>query len=251
MLVVLPPSETKVSGGLTGHTLDVPTLSFPSQEPVRRSLVEQVVTLSGDLERALVALKLGPKGDGDIERNRTLLTSFTLPALARYSGVLYDALDQPHLGRASAWADDHVAIFSALFGLVRATDLIPAYRLSFDSALPAGSPVKQWASVSGALWDDVPGFVLDLRSEGYRTLAPVPLDRGVFVNLVQPGPRGSRKALGHTNKSVKGQLVRMMALDGANITSIADAVAWGSARGWDFDQESYAAGRIDLVVSGS
>jgi uncharacterized protein len=251
MLVVLPPSETKVSGGIDNQTLDVSALSFPVQNPVRLTLIEQVVELAQDPTRAMAALKLGPKGLGEIERNQDVLSSPVLPAIERYTGVLYDALDATGLGSASAWVTSHVGIFSALFGLVRASDLIPAYRLSFDSGLSLGKPQTQWASIVDSLWADVSGFVVDLRSEGYRALSPVPETAGVFVNLVQPGPVGQRAALGHANKSVKGRVVKAMALDGLEISSVQDLVSWGKGAGWTFDADSLRAGRIDLVVSGS
>jgi cytoplasmic iron level regulating protein YaaA (DUF328/UPF0246 family) len=251
MLVLLPPSETKVSGGLDNQSLDVSALSFPVQNSVRLRLIEQVLELSQDPTRARAALTLGPKGLGEIERNQQLLSSPVLPALERYTGVLFDSLDARGLGAASTWATSHIAIFSALFGLVRASDLIPAYRLSFDSRLSQGKPQTQWASVVDSLWADVPGFVVDVRSEGYRALAPVPDTVGVFVNLVKPGPLGERTALGHANKSVKGRLVRAMALDGLEVSSVQELASWGQGAGWSFDADSLHAGRIDLVVSGS
>lgn len=251
MLVVLPPSETKVSGGVTGHTLDVSSLSFPVQEPTRRKLLDQVKNLSLDPDKARIALKLGPKGLPEIERNQTLFTSPTLEALSRYTGVLYDALDAASLGSAASWARDNIAIFSALFGLVRATDMIPAYRLSYDSSLPDGSPVVQWSGIAREIWAQAPGFVVDLRSEGYRSLAPVPEGKGVFINLVQQASGGVKKALGHANKSVKGQLVRAMATEGIQASSIDELVSWGEKTGWYFDGDSLAHGRIDLVISGN
>jgi hypothetical protein len=251
MLVVVPPSETKVSGGRDDQVLDVSALSFPLQNPTRLSLLEQVEKLSLDPKKALAALKLGPKGHSEIERNQQIRFSGVMPALERYSGVLYDALDSATLGPGAAWAAKHLAIFSALFGLILSTDLIPAYRLSYDSRLSRGTPTTQWADVSDILWSEVRGFVVDLRSEGYRRLAVVPETRGVFVNLVQPGPVGQRKALGHANKSVKGQLVRAMARDGVQLDSVDDLIAWGAVASWNFDQESLTDGRIDLVISGS
>lgn len=252
MLVVLPPSETKVSGGQDGTRLQWGALSFPAQNPTRQILAGQLVELSADLDEARRALGLGPKGDGEIVRNRELMSSPTLPALSRYTGILYDALDVDTLPPASrTWALEHVAVFSALFGAIRASDPIPAYRLSWDSALPSGKPQVQWASVAGSLWDDVPGFILDLRSEGYRSLAPLPQNRGVWVNLVRPGALGARKPLGHANKATKGRITRALALGIVELSSVAELVAWGNKAGFSFDHSSYRDGQIDVVVSGS
>lgn len=252
MLVLLPPSETKTAGGKPGSSLDIGQLSFSVQNAVRSTLLEQVVELSGNESAALKALKLGPKGAPEVQRNRDVLSSPVMPALERYTGVLFDALDPSSLPpRAHSWVMDTVAVFSALLGVIRASDPIPAYRLSFDSKLSGGPLASQWAVVAPTLWEEVPGFVLDLRSEGYRKLAPVPADRGVFVALVTEGPLGSRPALGHANKSVKGRLVRALAESGAQLESVQDVVSWGAAHGYHCDADSLGEGVMDLVISGS
>lgn len=256
MLVILPPSETKVMGGDPSRVLDLESLSFSSQIDIRRSLVDQTMSVSQELEPARTALKLGPQGDGDILRNRDILFSPVMPALSRYTGVLYDALDKESLSpEQNTRCDASVAVFSALWGLIRASDLIPSYRLSYDSRLPRGSVQAQWKEAMGSLadnlWSEVEGFVLDLRSEGYRGLAPVPAGIGVYLALVQPGERGARKALGHGNKAAKGTLVRDLITSGATLESLDDLVAWGIEMGYDVDSQSYGDGRIDCVISGS
>ncbi len=100
----------------------------------------------------------------------------TRPALERYTGVLYDALDVGSLTRAQrARAGRRLAVGSALFGLVRAEDRIPAYRLSAGSSLP-GLPTLRALPWKPAL-SPVRGageLVVDLRSGSYASLAPVP-----------------------------------------------------------------------------
>lgn len=251
MLVVLPPSETKVSGGKPGTSLDLAGLSYPGLSSVREALIAELIELSADVDKAKHALKLGVKGDAEVARNQELRSSPVLPALERYTGVLYDALGYADLSAAQqAFVNTRVGVFSALWGLVMATDPIPAYRLSFDSRLASGKPGNHWSAVAHDLWAEAPGFILDLRSEGYRSLAPVPKQRGVFLTLVKPGPRGSRKALGHANKAVKGELVRKLAVTGAHIESLDDFVQWGACEGYDCDAASAKDGRVDLVVSG-
>ena len=70
-----------------------------------------------------------------------------MPAIALYTGVLYDAFDAASLSAAEAErAHEVVAVHSALFGLVAAGDPIPAYRLSFDSRLPGTTLKRAWAA---------------------------------------------------------------------------------------------------------
>ena len=250
MLVILPPSETKVSGGGTGTSLDLGGLSHPALNTVRESLLGDLASMASDPDKALKALGLGPKGGPEVMRNLHVLSSPTMSALNRYTGVLYDALDYRGLSvSARQWVNKNVGVFSALFGLLGAEDLIPAYRLSWNSTLPSGKPQKAWATVQDAMWSEVNGFILDLRSEGYRGLAPVPSARGVFINFLKPGPSGSRVSLGHANKGTKGRFVHDLATSGASISSLDELVSWGLSEGYVFDARSHRDGRIDLVIT--
>jgi uncharacterized protein len=252
MLVLLPPSETKRSGGEPGTSLDLGALSFPAQHEVRGTLLRDLMELSADEAQALRALKLGPKGGPEVARNRELRQSPLLPALERYTGVLFDALGLESLNsKGLAWVMAHGGVFSALFGLIRASDRIPAYRLSFDSALAGESLASRWGQVADALWTEVPGFVVDLRSEGYRKLAPVPHGQGVYVALVSEGPPGQRQAVGHANKSLKGQLVRALAESEAQLQHHDDVVDWATTRGYQFERVAQRNDVIEWVISGS
>ena len=57
MLVLLPPSETKRTGG-DGPPLAAATLSFPELEPLRKELVDDLVVLAADVPASRAALGL-------------------------------------------------------------------------------------------------------------------------------------------------------------------------------------------------
>tara|TARA_B100000902_G_C27296577_1_gene910323 strand:- start:695 stop:1453 length:759 start_codon:yes stop_codon:yes gene_type:complete len=249
MIIILPPSETKISGGMPGSSLRLSDLSFSSQTPARHELIDQLIELVADEQSALRALKLGPRGRSDVDRNREILQAPVMPALHRYTGVLFDSLSMSTLSQdARSWLLERVAIFSALFGLIRASDLIPAYRLSFDTVLAGGSIKSQWNSVSVNLWSEVPDFVIDLRSEGYRKLSPVPPGKGVTISLVKQKKDGTRKNLGHFNKAVKGQLVRKFSDSRPTLNSTSDLVEWGLKNEVLFESVSDGSDFLDLVV---
>src|SRR4051812_19136515 len=88
VLVLLPPSETKAPGG-DGAPLDLAALTAPELNPVRTEIAEALVKLADDLPGSRSALGLSPKQDDEIARNAALWTGPTLPALNRYTGVLY------------------------------------------------------------------------------------------------------------------------------------------------------------------
>ena len=231
MLFLLPPSETKLDGGSAGSRLDVTGLSFGALEAPRRASLALLHEMTRDDVAAARALRLGPTQAHEIERNRVVSSSPTMPALARYTGVLFDPLDVSSLDAASwRWAQRHVVVHSALFGLVRAADEIPAYRLSHDSKVGGTTLKKVWrAPVSGVLAGlDEP--VVDLRSEGYVGLGPAG-DGSTYVRVVSDaGDR--RRALNHFNKKSKGLFVRALLTDRPDLADVHDLAEWARGRGF-------------------
>lgn len=219
VLVILPPSETKSDGG-SGAPLDLDALSFRALNANRKLLGDAVVTLAADLDASRKALGLGQSQLAEVDRNADLWLSPTRPAITRYTGVLYDALDYRHLTRAGKTkAADRLAIGSALFGVVRATDPIPAYRLSGGSKLPGmGTLAAIWKTVLTAELDAVDDFIVDLRSGTYQQLGPV--RRAVTATVVTEAPDGSRKVVSHFNKHYKGLIARDLVNTRRNIKDI-------------------------------
>jgi uncharacterized protein len=186
-------------------------LSWPELTGVRASLVEALVELAGDLPAARAALGLSTAQDDEVKRNAELLGAPTMPALERYTGVLYDALDVRSLTRAQrARADRRLAVGSALFGVVRGTDRIPAYRLSAGSGLP-GLPTLRavWRPALGPVLAAVDELVVDLRSGAYAALAPVP--GAVTLDVLSERRDGTRAVVSHFNKAHKGRVARLLA----------------------------------------
>ena len=218
MYVLLPPSETKQVGD--GPPLDLKSLAFPELNAVRRRLITATRKLAADLPAARAALKVSARLDGEIAHNRALLTGPTLPALSMYSGVLYSALDSPRLSAAERGrAGGRILIASALFGLVRGSDLIPTYRLSAGSVLP-GQPTMAalWKLALTPVLAGIDGPVLDLRSGAYAAFAPVP--GALQVRVVTTTRSGELKPVSHDNKAIKGVLARLIATTRAEIDDL-------------------------------
>lgn len=216
MLIVLPPSETKAPGGV-----DAPmALSFPSLDPVRSALMDALTAT--DTETLMREAKIPAGKRAEAEENLGLRAAPVMPAVERYTGVLYDALN------ASTLADEAVsrlAVGSALFGLVRAGDLIPRYRVSGGSKV-GGKTMRAWwgTSVSDVLAQQ--DFVVDMRSGAYQQLGPVPGALTVRVEQVDTG-----KVVSHFNKQYKGELARALAPHAA--ASAEDVADIASAAGFD------------------
>ncbi|MGY4709416.1 peroxide stress protein YaaA [Mycolicibacterium sp. CBM1] len=212
MIVLLPPSETKRTGG-DGPPLQVTELSNPELGPVRQELVDELVSLAADPEASRRALGISPAQDGEIARNAALWTAPTLPAIDRYTGVLYDSLDIGSLrGAPAARARARLAVGSALFGLLRADDQVPAYRLSATSKLP-GRPTlaARWRPALEPVLTKLSAaeLVVDLRSGSYAALGKLP--DAVRVDVLAEQPDGRRTVVSHFNKAHKGRLARALA----------------------------------------
>ncbi|HLS78175.1 MAG TPA: peroxide stress protein YaaA [Nocardia sp.] len=221
MLVLLPPSETKSDGG-SGAALDLDALSMPRLSPIRSKLTDALIELAADPQACRSALGLGKGAEAEIARNAALRTSPTRPALERYTGVLYDALDAGAFTRVQREkARARLAIGSALFGVVRAGDPIPAYRLSGGSKLP-GLPTLSalWREeLAAALAEETEGeLVVDLRSGVYQQLGRVP--GAVTANVLTEHEDGSRTVVSHFNKHHKGLLARALVLTRAEPTDV-------------------------------
>lgn len=234
MLILLPPSETKRPGG-SSRPLDVDALALPTLAPERRAAVDALVELSRDADTAARVLALSPRQRGEIEVNAALRTSPTMAAVDRYTGVLYDALGADTLDAASRrWLGSHALIHSAPFGPVGALDRIPAYRLGASASIPSLGPLRRhWAgAITAALEASGASFILDLRSEAYVALGPVPPTMAsVYLRVVTAGENGAVRALNHFNKHAKGALTRVLATDRPRIRSAAAFARWAVAAG--------------------
>jgi uncharacterized protein len=212
VIVLLPPSETKRSGG-DGPPLRLADLGNPALGPLRRDLVDELVALASEPAACRRALGISLAQDVEIERNATLLSSPTLPAIDRYTGVLYDALDMESLrGAAAARARARLAIGSALFGLLRADEQIPAYRLSATSKLPGSATLAaRWRPVLEPVLAELAAtdLVVDLRSGSYAALGKLP--DAVRVDVLAEHPDGRRTVVTHFNKAHKGRFARILA----------------------------------------
>ena len=179
MLVLLPPSEGKTAPR-RGRPLDLSTLAHPELTARREALID--------------ALDPG------------LRAAPTARASAVYTGVLFQRLRLAELPLRSR---RRVLIASALWGVVRPDDRIPAYKLPIDARLDGvGGLAAYWRpALREALPDD--GLVLDLRSGGYaaawRPREATLLGVRAFVER-----GGKRTAISHMVKATRGDVARIV-----------------------------------------
>ena len=181
--------------------------------------------------RVTRARQLGVKGQAlaaATETNRTLASGPTLPAIERYTGVLYDALDYPSLPAAQKRrVDGQVRIFSGLWGVVAPSDPMPDYKLKMGASLGRLGRLTTWwrPPVTAALaaeignrtvWDLLPNDhraawipeLTGVAGSGGSSGAPRSVISVRFADEVRRGGRTELITVAHWNKLLKGALVR-------------------------------------------
>jgi uncharacterized protein len=232
LLILLPPSEGKTPPS-EGAPVSLESLAFPGLIKTRSRLLDVLARLT--LPRALKYLDVSAGLADEAARNRTLREAPAAPAREVYTGVLYE-----HLGLGTL-PGERVLIASALWGFVRPSDRIPAYRLSMGATLPRIASLP-------ALWRDplrraVPdsGLIVDLRSGAYSAAWKPRVSTVVGVRAFVDG-----KTVSHMVKATRGDVARVL-LSSADVPQTPDDVAslvrqagWnveltGSGRSWSVD----------------
>jgi cytoplasmic iron level regulating protein YaaA (DUF328/UPF0246 family) len=203
VLVLLPPSEGKTAPS-DGAPVDLGSLSFPALTKKRERLLNALIRTSGGREAtALKALGLSKGQAGELALNAALRTAPAAPAAEVYTGVLYERL---RLAELPAGAREKVLIASALWGVVRPDDRIPAYRLSIGARLPRTPGLAAYwrPELAQALADE--GLVVDLRSGGYAAAWTPRAAERVTVRAFTP----DGQVISHMVKAVRGDIARLL-----------------------------------------
>ena len=257
MLILLPPSEGK-DVPLRGRSLDLADLSFPDLTTARERIVDALVDVcSGDPDVAVRTLGVGPTQADLVRLNARLRDAPTARADRVYTGVLYDALGAGTLSPgAKRRLATRVAVTSSLFGLMRAGDRIPAYRLSGDAVLPGVGPVAGvWREALGpaataAVGD---GLLVDLRSTMYAAFwrPPAELAARVATVRVLHESNGKRQVVSHFNTATKGRLVRAVLEDGGLPRTPGELADQLGDLGWKVEvgDSGRKGTQLDVVVS--
>ena len=215
VLIILPPSETKLAPPEGGAPLDLEGLSFPSLSAMRERLMDALAETSRRPD-ALRRLLVGPSLAGEVARNEHLRDLPTRAAVTTYAGPLYEGLD------ARSWssvarkrAARHLVIVSALWGLVRPADRIPSYRLHICARLVGMDRLEPtWRSLLPSIFTEAAGRrgpVLDLRSSAYQAVGrPTDLEDQTVTLRIRPAPGGPAHIGAVIAKRVRGEAASLV-----------------------------------------
>ena len=147
-------------------------------------------------------------------QNQDIFNSKCAYAIERYTGVVYEHLNWESLDKNSQdFLDNHIYIFSGLFGMVAPRTLIPEYKLKMNVL----SLQYHWNPViTNVLKEE--DIIVDLLPQVHRK-AYNKHDNVISIDF-QVVKKGKKSAAGHFGKAVKGQLIRYIAEN--KITNIDD-----------------------------
>ena len=201
MKILIPPSEGKAKV----KSLDI---LFKDTNFIFSKYTQQIVDLLCLIENEDLTSVYGTSQEKAImfhRQNQDIFNSKCVPAIQRYTGVVYDHIDWYSLSKKSKqYIQKHVLIFSGLFGLLEPETLIPDYKLKMNvlSLKSLWKPI-----ISDNLKDE--DLIFDLLPQVHRK-AYTPTKNTIQIDFLVKR-KGKTSAAGHFGKAVKGQFIRFLA----------------------------------------
>lgn len=224
LLILIPPSEGKQAGGNPRRTF---MKEHPDWAEEVAPVIEHLRHLPKSRRAAFYGVSTPEKAEAAYELNLSALESPALPAIERYTGVVYDFLDYASLPD-RAYARKHLMMVSGFFGLIPAGTWLPDYKL----------PMNPWLS---AYWRPInAGRLSGLRNKHtLLSLLPAAHARALGAEpdlVVDFRQEGGKRAAGHFGKAIKGKFLHFLLENKVNhLTEIGDF----SADGYRFDGKNF------------
>ena len=210
MKILLAPSETKKRGG--EFSFDPSTLLFESLLPQRMTLLHAYTNVLQKGDIAVLSKMFGLKKEADIlAHKKDIIHELTMKAIERYTGVAFDYLSYNDLDvKTQNYIDSHVILFSNLFGPIRASDLIPEYKLKQGEPVGDIKVEKFYHEHSASLMEAflAEEEILDLRA-GFYDKFYKPKKAYTTLKFIKDG-----KVVSHWAKAYRGIVLREIAKSG-------------------------------------
>jgi len=201
MKILIPPSEGKAKV----QSLEV---LFKDTDFKFAEFTQQIVDYLGLIEYEDLTSVYGTTQDKAImfhRQNQDVFNSKCVPAIERYTGVVYNHIDWASLSApAKKYMNNHILIFSGLFGLLTPDTLIPDYKLKMNVL----SLKRLWAPIITKHLEKEE-LIFDLLPQVHRK-AYTPNKNTIQIDFLVKN-KGKTSAAGHFGKSVKGEFVRFLA----------------------------------------
>lgn len=208
------------------------TLDFSTPPTTQKHTIPQFIDAAASLIEVAQALspadisalmKISDKlGLLNFDRFHDWHTPFSMDnakqAILAFKGDVYSGLDAATLsGPDLLWADEHLAILSGLYGLLRPLDLMQAYRLEMGTKLnnPGGKNLYEfWGEqITDALNRQLaqsrhPVLVNLASNEYYRVIQPQSIAASIVTPVFKDEKNGQYKIISFYAKKARGLMVR-------------------------------------------
>lgn len=210
MKILLAPSETKKPGGEA--PFDPSSLLFNELIPHRNKLMHAYMNILQKGDMAELSKMFGLKKEADIlSHKKDIIHEPAMKAIERYTGVAFDHLSYETLDDdAKKYVDQNVILFSNLFGVLRANDEIPSYRLKQGEPIGEIKVEKFYNELLKDLMEEYleSEDILDLRA-GFYDKFYKPAKSYTTLKFIKEG-----KVVSHWAKAYRGIVLREVAKAG-------------------------------------
>jgi cytoplasmic iron level regulating protein YaaA (DUF328/UPF0246 family) len=238
-ILLLPPSEGKTKGGIEDLSFrrvenSKQYNSFIELQNVREEVYNKLREAINEIDETSLEKVFGVKGKNLHASSSTILdmlNSPTMPAIERFSGVMFKAINYEKLDLAEKENFNSTVIFiDGMFGLLRPQDYLPEYKLKITSKYLDIDVTKFWKERLLVEFDILfrDKLVIDILPEAHRKVLTLPTNINyvqiTFMDFVPTKSDknkqsevssmdkigGKFKQAGHNSKELKGELVRYL-----------------------------------------
>jgi hypothetical protein len=217
MLLLLSPAKSL--------DYDTPWAGVPHTQPQFISQSAQLIQLLRTQKASALSelMDISPAlADLNAARYKAWSPTFTpqnaKPAVLAFNGDVYEGLDAKSLSPAQLqWAQDHVAILSGLYGVLRPLDLMQPYRLEMGTALanPKGANLYRfWGAgiaqhLNQCLATEAHPVIVNLASQEYfKSVDRKVLKAQVIECVFEEQRAGQYKVISFMAKRARGLMAR-------------------------------------------
>ena len=199
LIILIPPSEGKSSKNTSN--IKFGDTHFIFEKEVKKILKKLKLLEDQDIQKVYgVSLEKSKKLH---EMNLNIMDNECSFSIERYTGIVYSQINLNNLSsKSKSYFDDHINIFSGLFGIVTPKTLIPNYKLKMNSL----SLAKFWSTILTKHLENEE-LVIDLlpqiHSKAYEHSNIKKIDF-----LINKGNK--MRPSGHLGKVVKGQFIKFL-----------------------------------------